>query len=806
MAVDITIYRYKMTEDYNNPNISNVYQSYSNVVYEKNTSTIINEPESPIPPDTTIISDQSVTGDGSTDNPIKLLNDEESPGQSYYYGTKNYVKGFHSLNDLVVNVVNNYSTTIINNTQLGDEVQKIIQNKISDTKETYKVETTADTYTQQSSWQVTADGRASMGIFTVKVYIHDLDDQSSEYLENRLGWDYAESSVIQEDISVVTGTPGTLALTVDGSDYLSATVSNMTNIDNKRMFFCFERCITNNFVLNLNLVAETGYFTLTGYDIVSGVKAEQGSFILTGYDVSFSFGYTLTAQQGSYTLTGQDLLFLNEFTLTAQQGSYTLTGQNATLNLTIDTCVDFGALYNYNACNDPRGLVASGWHIPTNNEITTFKNYLSSNGYDGYDLADTDNAYWVSVTNFTNILEFYARGSGKINGYNGSVGDFKLTFRAWTSTESIITPYTNYIFSISGTSIGGGTLGYRDGLSVRPIKDITTLSHGEKGTYTGNDGKVYQTICIGTQEWLMDSLCETQYQNGENVQFVSNANDWKAISGSSNSVYDAKIPAMAAPNHNSSNVSCDFSPGNYAYGLVAEQGSYSLSGQDTSFTDTLLLGLVSYYKFEEASGDFLDLESSNDLTINGTITRGETAPIGDAFYLDGSSNSNYVSGTNPLSGLTEFTMIGWVKIEDSSLNGPAWVGGTKTATTGHFSLYADLVITNDVFTSVQTTDFDTARGANSANVGSWQMVGLKGYISGGVVYWRGLNNSYVATQDSGETDITGISGTIYLGRGDAATGRLKGWLSNFAFWNRELSSSECSRYYNSGSGLDLTTL
>jgi hypothetical protein len=34
------------------------------------------------------------------------------------------------------------------------------------------------------------------------------------------------------------------------------------------------------------------------------------------------------------------------------------------------------------------------------------------------------------------------------------------------------------------------------GHSVRLVKESTSLSDGQEGTYTGNDGKVYKTICI----------------------------------------------------------------------------------------------------------------------------------------------------------------------------------------------------------------------------------------------------------------------------------------------------------------------
>lgn len=45
-----------------------------------------------------VITDLSVTGDGTADAPITLVNDEESPGNSQYYGTNaEGEKGYHSL-------------------------------------------------------------------------------------------------------------------------------------------------------------------------------------------------------------------------------------------------------------------------------------------------------------------------------------------------------------------------------------------------------------------------------------------------------------------------------------------------------------------------------------------------------------------------------------------------------------------------------------------------------------------------------------------------------------------------------------
>ena len=79
------------------------------------------------------------------------------------------------------------------------------------------------------------------------------------------------------------------------------------------------------------------------------------------------------------------------------------------------------------------------------------------------------------------------------------------------------------------------------GYSVRPIKNLTTLSHGETGTYTGNDGKIYRTICIGTQEILADNLAETKYRDGSDIPIVTDNAAWAALTTGARCAYDNDI-------------------------------------------------------------------------------------------------------------------------------------------------------------------------------------------------------------------------------------------------------------------------
>ena len=69
----------------------------------------------------------------------------------------------------------------------------------------------------------------------------------------------------------------------------------------------------------------------------------------------------------------------------------------------------------------------------------------------------------------------------------------------------------------------------KKGLSVRLVKNSTTLSNGQIGSYIGNDGKVYPTICINNQEWLATNLEETKYRDGNLIPNVTDNAEWTTL-------------------------------------------------------------------------------------------------------------------------------------------------------------------------------------------------------------------------------------------------------------------------------------
>lgn len=195
----------------------------------------------------------------------------------------------------------------------------------------------------------------------------------------------------------------------------------------------------------------------------------------------------------------------------------------------------YGLLYNWYAATDARNIANTGWHVPTNDELNLLRTYLGGNTVAGGELKEVGDTYWGPPNEFaTNSSLFNARGAGYRNSSlvwpPGTFSRIKRECRLYSATEYnsargyCYELYNNTpAFEIPGIDLKSL------GCSIRPIKDTTTLSNGQTGIYAGNDGKVYRTICIGTQEWLADNLCETLYRNGDPIPEVTDNAAWAAL-------------------------------------------------------------------------------------------------------------------------------------------------------------------------------------------------------------------------------------------------------------------------------------
>ena len=220
--------------------------------------------------------------------------------------------------------------------------------------------------------------------------------------------------------------------------------------------------------------------------------------------------------------------------------------------------VVYGYLYNWYAANDARNIAASGWSLPSIANYQTLMLYLDPAGTDALNTAggkmkEAGITHWTTPnTGADNSSAFNGRGNGVRYAFaDGTPADFGAIGyygMLWTTSDAGVSggydrggaPYmafntASFIFEVLGFDSIVPKLG---GAAVRLIKSVTSLSDGETGTYTGNDGKVYRTICIGTQEWLADNLCETLYRTGAPIPEVTNDVAWAALITGARCSYD----------------------------------------------------------------------------------------------------------------------------------------------------------------------------------------------------------------------------------------------------------------------------
>jgi uncharacterized protein (TIGR02145 family) len=187
----------------------------------------------------------------------------------------------------------------------------------------------------------------------------------------------------------------------------------------------------------------------------------------------------------------------------------------------------FGYLYNFYAItgSTTQSITSSNdWEVPSKTDYDIL--LLSvSNDARALKLVDTT-TYWNGFnTNATNSSGFSAIGSG----LRSSIGFFNIKQSTLYKTRTPLDSTYDYHLVLGAASITA-TISFGssrvNGGPVRLVKNTTTLTPGQTGIYVGNDGKVYNTICIGTQEWTTQDLRETLYRGTTSIPNVTDATSW----------------------------------------------------------------------------------------------------------------------------------------------------------------------------------------------------------------------------------------------------------------------------------------
>jgi len=222
--------------------------------------------------------------------------------------------------------------------------------------------------------------------------------------------------------------------------------------------------------------------------------------------------------------------------------------------------------------------------------------------------------------------------------------------------------------------------------------------------------------------------------------------------------------------------------------------------------DSLLTGLISYWKLNEASGTRVDSAGSNNLTDNNTVTRVLGKQSGAANFT--SANSEYLSIASNDSlnvGGTSFTFVFWVNLKDKAASNYAFISKYDQSLTNQLSYYTDFIQSTDRFRFIISPDGTSAsQVAVSANTfgsptaGVWYFI-ICEYNAGTDTMSISVNNGTADTQSVTDT----FSGTspFEIGKAGNLNRYPNAYVDEVGFWKRLLTTEEKARLYNSGNGI-----
>ncbi|HMA76597.1 MAG TPA: FISUMP domain-containing protein [Candidatus Krumholzibacteriaceae bacterium] len=106
--------------------------------------------------------------------------------------------------------------------------------------------------------------------------------------------------------------------------------------------------------------------------------------------------------------------------------------------------------------------------------------------------------------------------------------DHDDTIGTGTSFDNNTLSVNTHVITLTGTDSEGKT----------DSDTITITVTTSPGTVTDIDGNVYQTVTIGTQEWMAENLKVTHYRNGDPIPNVTDDGTWYGLSSGAYCEYD----------------------------------------------------------------------------------------------------------------------------------------------------------------------------------------------------------------------------------------------------------------------------
>ena len=220
--------------------------------------------------------------------------------------------------------------------------------------------------------------------------------------------------------------------------------------------------------------------------------------------------------------------------------------------------------------------------------------------------------------------------------------------------------------------------------------------------------------------------------------------------------------------------------------------------------DSLLNGLVSYWKLNEASGTRSDSVGSNNLADNNTVTRatGKQSGAGN-FTFSNSEYLNIASNSSLHIGASSFTFCAWVYLASKPTY--AYILSKRNEETSEREYFLDYTSTTDRFrfgvsANGTTNTFVAADTFGAPSTGTWYFL---------IASYDADTDTLSLSVNNGTANTTAFSNTVFEGTGNFTIGGgnntpvifWDGYIDEVGFWKRVLTTEEKARLYNSGNGI-----
>ncbi|HPQ35745.1 MAG TPA: FISUMP domain-containing protein, partial [Tenuifilaceae bacterium] len=413
----------------------------------------------------------------------------------------------------------------------------------------------------------------------------------------------------------------------------------------------------------------------------------------------------------------------------------------------------YGAIYNWHAANDPRGICPIGWHVPTDAEWTILTNFVGGENIAGNVLKATsgwfDNGNGIDQYGFSALPGGYRESSDGVAYGVGSSGWW------WTSTESNATFAWRRAIDFGNISVDRFDVDMKNGFSVRCIKDKEEFAGG-----TGIPGDPY---LVSTADHLYN------VRNYPSASFLQVGdiylNEWPWNQGEGwQPIGDNATPFAGIYDGN----------GHGIFNLFIDRYDYDYQGL-FGFAQNATIKNVNLYDI------WIRIQNSGN-------SHGSLVGYNEASYILNCHAVGYIQGVNHVGGLVGRSTVGGARIEGSSAhlssNGTGEYIGGLVGFNDNNAVIDSCFSAGDVSATYYGGGLVGWNGGAAYIYNSYSVSNTYGYqVSGGFVGHNDgtIEHSYSAGKISGSTGLGGFTGEDTF----------MGTISN-CFWNTETSQIETS--------------